>query len=57
MRNALIITLTVESVVDTYSYKKIHHKKYVEGKIYLLSYVFTPFFAMFHSLTAKKHFH
>lgn len=38
-------------VRNTYSYKKIDHKKYVEGKVDLLSDVATPRLAEFHFLT------
>lgn len=37
--------------MDTYSYKKIDHKKYVEGKVDFLSNVAAPLLAEFHFLT------
>lgn len=37
--------------MTTYSYKKIDHKKYVEGKVDLLSDVAAPRLAEFHFLT------
>jgi hypothetical protein len=33
---------------DTYSYKKVHHKKYIECKIDLLCYIVAPFLTTFH---------
>lgn len=36
---------------STYSYKKINHKKYVEGKVDLLCDVAAPFLAAFHAVT------
>lgn len=38
----------------TYSYKKIDHKKYVEGKVDLLSDIVAPLLASFHTVAEKS---
>lgn len=40
---------------NTYSYKKVDHKKYVKGKVDLLSNIVAPFLASLNLFTANKH--
>lgn len=42
---------------DTYSYKKVDHKKYVKGKVDLLSNIVAPFLTPLHFLTGKENHH
>lgn len=39
----------------TYSYKKVDHKKYVKGKVDLLSNIVAPFLASLNLFTEIKH--
>lgn len=39
---------------ETYSYKKVDHKKYVKGKVDLLSNIVTPLLATLHFFTGNR---
>lgn len=41
-------------VVHTHSYKKIDHKKYVKGKVDLLSDIVAPLLAALHAVTENN---
>lgn len=41
-------------MANTYSYKKIDHKKYIEGKVDLLRDVVAPTLATLHTVTRNN---